>query len=154
MNVSDAQKGPGVASAKFGGLVALFFDQDWFQARLSEADRTHDALARAAGLTVLELAAVWKDQMEITREMVEGFASVLGTDLTETASRCGISGVAAEAVTPEAPKAQDPKAQDQNTENPESTRAMLKQIFARLDGIDQSLATLHETIAARQLPDK
>lgn len=129
--------------------MALFFDQDWFQARLSEAGRTHDALAGAAGLTVLELAAVWKDQMEITREMVEGFASVLGTDLTETASRCGISGVAAEAVTPEAPE--DPKAQDPN---PESTRAMLKQIFARLDGIDQSLATLHETIAARQLPGK
>ena len=51
-----AETGSGVTPGDFGGLVALFFDQDWFQARLADAGRTHDALARAAGLTALELA--------------------------------------------------------------------------------------------------
>lgn len=116
--------------------MALFFDQDWFQARLTEAGRTHDALAGAAGLTALELAAVWKDQMEVTREMVEGFANILGTDLRETASRCGVS-------TPEAGGA---PAGGGMPAGEEDVRAMLKQVIARLDRIDQSVAALHELI--------
>lgn len=116
--------------------MALFFDQDWFQARLTDAGRTHDALAGAAGLTLEELAAVWKDQMEITREMVAGFASVLGTELSETASRCGVS-------TPDMSHCED-----------EDVRGMLRQVIARLDGLDQSLATLHELIVGQQTPLK
>lgn len=148
MNVSDGRGGSALGSGNSGGFVALFFDQDWFQARLAEVGQTHDALAGAAGLTVAELAAVWKDQMEITSEMVEGFAAVLGTDLHETASRCGISSVATDAVTPEPVE----------TQNLEDTGAMLKQVISRLDGIDQSLAALHEIIAGNQgtgqTPDK
>ena len=74
-----------------GGRVALFFDQDWFRERLAEAGETHDALAAAAGLTIEELAAVWKDQMEVTSRMVEGFADILKADASEVASRCGVS---------------------------------------------------------------
>lgn len=123
--------------------MPLFFDQDWFQARLAETGQTHDALAGAAGLTVPELAAVWKDQMEITSEMVKGSATVLGTDLRETASRCGTSTVAAGEPTPESGE----------TGNPEDIRVMLKQVVTRLDGIDQSLAALHEIIAGKQTAD-
>lgn len=112
--------------------MALFFDQDWFQDRLAEAGQSHDALAGAAGLSVEDLAAVWKDQMEVTREMVEGFARVLGTDPVETASRCGVS-------TPARIIPVD-----------EDVRAVLAQVLARLDDIDQSLATLHEMILGQQ----
>jgi malonyl CoA-acyl carrier protein transacylase len=71
--------------------MALFFDQDWFRTRLEEVGQSHDAMAAAAGLTLGELAAVWKDQREITVANVEAFAQLLGKDPKEVASRCGVS---------------------------------------------------------------
>lgn len=71
--------------------MALFFDADWFREKLEEVGRTHAELAAAAGLTLTELAAVWKDQKEVTAEMVEAFAEVLESDLSDVARRCGIA---------------------------------------------------------------
>lgn len=101
--------------------MALFFDQDWFRARLAEAGKTHDALAAAAGLTLEELAAVWKDQRVVTAEMVAGFASVLRADAREVAARCGVS-------TP------DP--------GNDEIRAMLADGLARLDRLEGDVAAL------------
>ena len=122
--------------------MALFFDQDWFRARLAEAGKTHDMLAAAAGLTVEELAAVWKDQMEVTADMVAGFASVLNADASEVASRCGVS-------TPDraAPVGRDSIA-------PDDIRAMLTEGLARLDRLEGDVAMLKSLMTQLMAKEK
>lgn len=71
--------------------MALFFDRDWFGRRLKAGGVTHDVLAAAAGLTMQELAAVWKDQRELSAAEVSAFAKVLGLDVKEVAKHCGVS---------------------------------------------------------------
>lgn len=115
--------------------MALFFDQDWFRDRLAEVGQTHDALAAAAGLTVEELAAVWKDQMEVTSQMVAGFASVLGADAGEIASRCGVSTPASAASTTADYVADD------------DIRAMLVEGLARLKSLESDMAAMRVMIA-------
>lgn len=123
--------------------MALFFDQDWFQQRLAKAGLSHDALASAAGLTLEDLAAVWKDQMEVTGEMVAGFASALGVDAGEIASRCGVS-------TPDAPDHDvghdaDFAARPDLSEN-EDIRAMAAEGLARLGRLEEDMAVLRTLI--------
>lgn len=126
--------------------MALFFDQDWFRARLAEAGKTHDILAAAAGLTVEELAAVWKDQMEVTADMVAGFARVLNVDAGEVASRCGVS-------TPDGAVSVGPDhiARD-------DIRAMLTEGLARLDRLEGDVAMLQnlmtQLVAKEKAVDK
>lgn len=126
--------------------MALFFDQDWFRARLAEAGKTHDALAAAAGLTLEELAAVWKDQRVVTAEMVAGFASVLRADAREVAARCGVS-------TPDASThgADEPVAGDQESASNfgsdsgnDERRAMLADGLVRLDRLESDVAALRD----------
>jgi transcriptional regulator with XRE-family HTH domain len=71
--------------------VALFFDQQWFLRRLESFGLSKADLARAAGLTRDELDAVWKDQREVSSAEVASMAALLGVELTEMASRCGVS---------------------------------------------------------------
>lgn len=119
--------------------MALFFDQDWFQERLLVAGRTHDALASAAGLTLEDLAAVWKDQMEVTGEMVAGFAEVLNADPGEIASRCGLS-------TPNPPgAASKPKAPGVGLD--EDVKAMLSEVLTRLARLEKAMDEMQETLA-------
>lgn len=114
--------------------MALFFDQDWFRDRLAEVGQTHDTLAAAAGLTVEELAAVWKDQMEVTSQMVAGFASVLGADADEIALRCGVSTPAFAASTTADYVADD------------DIRAMLVEGLARLKCLESDVAAMRAMI--------
>lgn len=116
--------------------MALFFDQDWFRERLEDAGQTHDALASAAGLTVEELAAVWKDQMEVTADMVAGFASALGLDPGEVAPRCGVSTPGTED-TPGGPAPASGKGDIQ---------AMLIEGLARLERLEEEVAGLRALI--------
>ena len=71
--------------------MALFFDQDWFETKMKEAGVTHETLAEAAGLTLQELVAVYKDQMIVSAGMVKGFARCLEVETDEVAKRCGIA---------------------------------------------------------------
>lgn len=134
--------------------MALFFDQDWFQQRLAKAGLSHDALASAAGLTLEDLAAVWKDQMEVTGEMVAGFASALGVDAREIASRCGVS-------TPDAPDHDvghdaghdaDFAARPDLSEN-EDIRAMAAEGLARLGRLEEDMAVL-QTLVNQLVADR
>jgi len=71
--------------------MALFFDADWFDARLAGRGLARDVLAAAAGLSGAELAEVFKDQRELSAGQVAKFAELLGVTAAEVASRAGVS---------------------------------------------------------------
>lgn len=71
--------------------MALFFDVDWFDARLGERGLSRSVLAVAAGLTEADLALVFKDQRELSAGEVAIFAELLGAAPGEVAQRAGVS---------------------------------------------------------------
>ena len=71
--------------------MALFFDQDWFAARLVERGLSRTVLAAAAGMSEAELALAWKDQRELSAREVAIFAELLGVPAAEVAHRAGVS---------------------------------------------------------------
>lgn len=71
--------------------MALFFDQSWFDARLSERGLERAVLAAVSGMSEAELALVWKDQRELSAAEVASFAELLGVGGAEVADRAGIS---------------------------------------------------------------
>jgi uncharacterized protein YceH (UPF0502 family) len=71
--------------------MALFFDAEWFDARLAGRGLTRGVLAAAAGLSEADLALVFKDQREVSPGEVAVFAELLGESAGEVASRAGVS---------------------------------------------------------------
>jgi transcriptional regulator with XRE-family HTH domain len=71
--------------------MALFFDADWFDARLGERGLSRADLAAAAGLSEADVALVFKDQREVSAGEVAIFAELLGVTAAEVASRAGVS---------------------------------------------------------------
>lgn len=71
--------------------MALFFDTDWFDARLGERGLSRDVLAAAAGMSGADLAMLFKDQRELSAGEVAVFAELLGVAPAEVAVRAGIS---------------------------------------------------------------
>lgn len=71
--------------------MALFFDVEWFDARLGERGLSRAIMAAAAGLAESELALVFKDQRELSAEEVARLAELLGVTAAEVADRAGIS---------------------------------------------------------------
>jgi transcriptional regulator with XRE-family HTH domain len=102
--------------------MALFFDADWFDARLTEKGLNRSALAAAAGLDRNELHQLFIRQRRPTAPQLNAFANVLGVDLVEISLRCGVAN-------PEAPPVAD-------------SGARIESMEARLDAMDAWLATL------------
>jgi uncharacterized protein YceH (UPF0502 family) len=71
--------------------MALFFDAEWFDARLGERSLSRRVMAAAAGMAEADLALAFKDQRELSAEEVAAFAELLGVEAGEVASRAGIS---------------------------------------------------------------
>ncbi len=71
--------------------MALFFDAEWFDARLAERGLARGVLAAAARLSEAELALVFKDQRELSAGQVAAFAELLGVSAVEVAERAGVS---------------------------------------------------------------
>jgi len=71
--------------------MALFFDADWFDARLSERELDRATLGAVLGWTDEQLAAAFKDQREISPRDVQTLASFLNQPPEEIVRRCGIS---------------------------------------------------------------
>jgi transcriptional regulator with XRE-family HTH domain len=71
--------------------MALFFDADWFDARLGERGLSREVLAAAAGMSGADLALAFKDQRELSAGEVAAFAELLGVAASEAASRAGVS---------------------------------------------------------------
>jgi len=71
--------------------MALFFDAEWFDARLAERGLGRAVLAAVAGISEADLALVYKDQREVSATEIAAFAEILGVTPTEAALRAGVS---------------------------------------------------------------
>jgi hypothetical protein len=74
-----------------GERMALFFDAEWFDARLGERGLSRRVMAAATGMAEADLALAFKDQRELSAGEVAAFAELLGVEAGEVASRAGIS---------------------------------------------------------------
>lgn len=71
--------------------MALFFDADWFDAKLAEKGLDRTALAVAAGIERTELHAIFTNERAPTAEEMNTFAAVIGASLVEVTLRCGVA---------------------------------------------------------------
>jgi hypothetical protein len=107
--------------------MSLFFDADWFDARLAERGLDRAALAIAAGLERTELHRIFVNERAPSIEEMEAFARVLQTDLLEITLRSGVAERA------------DPSA---------DTADRIENIEARLKAIDDWLAEFEKKKSA------
>lgn len=97
--------------------MSLFFDADWFDARLAERGLDRASLAAASGLDAAELRAVYRNERAPSRLELNAFTQVLGAELIEVTLRSGVAARDGEA-------------------NPDAG-ARIESIEARLDAMDQ-----------------
>ena len=71
--------------------MALFFDVEWYEARLAERGLSRAVLAAVSGMSEAELGLVFKDQREVSAAEVAVFAELLGVTPVEAALRAGVS---------------------------------------------------------------
>jgi hypothetical protein len=71
--------------------MALFFDAQWFDARLKSVHLSRSDAARALGLSDSEIAEMWKDQRELSASNVATLAALLAVTPQEIARHAGIS---------------------------------------------------------------
>jgi len=71
--------------------MALFFDSEWFDARLAGAGLARGDVAMALGLSAEQIAEVWKDQRELSANDVRVLSALLSVPAAEIASRAGVS---------------------------------------------------------------
>ena len=70
--------------------MALFFDQDWFDDRLSSLGKSRDALALAAGMSPDEIDMVFDDRRQVSVAEIRDFASFLNVEPETVAFYCGV----------------------------------------------------------------
>jgi transcriptional regulator with XRE-family HTH domain len=73
--------------------MGIFFDQDWFDARLKASGLTRASLAQAAGMTVDEVEMVFSDRRELEQGEMKAIARVLRVDANEIATRSGAASI-------------------------------------------------------------
>lgn len=71
--------------------MALFFDTEWFDARLAASHLSRADVARALGVDEHAVADIWKDQRELSARDVATLAALLAVPVNEIATRAGIS---------------------------------------------------------------
>ena len=109
--------------------MALFFDADWFDARLAERGLDRGALAAAAGLSRDDVHRIICNQREAAPAELTAFAALLGVDMIEISLKAGVSVRRGQT---------------------EDSSARLDDLDARLDRIDRWLNEL----SAREAPAK
>jgi hypothetical protein len=80
--------------------MGIFFDQDWFDARLKAAGLTYASMAQAAGMTIDEIDMVFRDQRELEGPEVHAIARILSVEPSEVADRAGVSDPGAATAAP------------------------------------------------------
>lgn len=100
--------------------MSLFFDAEWFDARLAARKLDRGDLASAAGLERSELHRLFTNERAATAAELDAFAALLGADIVEVTMRSGVA-------------ARPP-------ETAEDPGARIESIEARLDAIDTWLA--------------
>ena len=109
--------------------MSLFFDAEWFDAKLAERGLDRAALAVAAGIERADLHLIFTNERAPTAEELSVFADVLKVGPVEIALRAGVASR-------ETPQGEDPAARIENIE-------------ARLDAIDTWLAEFENSTKKR-----
>ncbi len=105
--------------------MLLFFDADWFDARLAERGLDRAGMAGAARLERSELHRIFANERAATGEELTAFAALLGADVVEVTLRAGVAARGA-------------------ASNVDSS-ARIESIEARLDAIDTWLSEFEQT---------
>ncbi len=116
--------------------MGIFFDQDWFDARLKAAGLTRGAIAQAAGMSIDEVEMVFSDRRELETAEVHAIARVLSADPREVASRSGLADLE------EQPTAMAPRfdrSASQAAPGYAVTREVIAGIHERLDRLERML---------------
>ena len=125
--------------------MALFFDQEWFEARLAEAGLSRDTVAAALGLSAEEVGEIWKDQRELTGDEVSILSALLGQPIEDVVNHAGIAtpqpgmsrpfapGSGGRHVAPSAPDA--------------APSSEIPHVIERLDALDARMAGLERAVA-------
>lgn len=71
--------------------MALFFDSDWFDARLAALGLRRADVDAALGFNAEQILEIWKDQRELNAGHVRTLSALLGVPATEIANRAGVS---------------------------------------------------------------
>lgn len=71
--------------------MALFFDQEWFDAKLAAKGSSREDIERLLQLTADQVTELWKDQRELKAPEVLAIARFLNVTAEEVAIRAGIS---------------------------------------------------------------
>ncbi|NBB16633.1 DNA-binding protein [Caulobacter sp. SLTY] len=71
--------------------MALFFDVEWYEARLADRGISRAVLAAVSGMSEVDVGLVFKDQRELSAAEVGAFAELLGVSPAEAALRAGVS---------------------------------------------------------------
>lgn len=71
--------------------MALFFDVEWYEARLADRGLSRSVLAAVSGMSEVDVGLVFKDQRELSAAEVGAFAELLGVSPAEAALRAGVS---------------------------------------------------------------
>jgi hypothetical protein len=71
--------------------MPLFFDADWFDARLAERWLDRNALATCARIDERELERLFTNERAPTAQELQAFATLLSVDLVEVTLRAGIA---------------------------------------------------------------
>ena len=70
--------------------MALFFDRDWYEARLAERGLSRSVLAAVAHMDEASLELAFKDQRELSWSELTAFAELLGVTTAEAALYAGV----------------------------------------------------------------
>jgi len=71
--------------------MGIFFDQDWFDARLRAAGLSRGSMAQAAGMTFDEVEMVFADRRELDASEIRAIARILAVEPQEVALRSGLA---------------------------------------------------------------
>jgi hypothetical protein len=82
-------------TAPDGGWMSLFFEADWFDARLAERWLDRGAMAACAGIEATALERLFTTDRAPTAHELHAFAPLLGADLVEVTLRAGVATRAA-----------------------------------------------------------
>lgn len=111
--------------------MALFFDSEWFEARLKEKNKNKESFAEALGVSTKTMALVWKDQHTLTPEQISKAADFFSQTREVIINYAGIA------------VEKKPRAENNKNDN------QLNEIIIRLDKIEHSLADLKNMIFAK-----
>lgn len=121
--------------------MALFFDQEWFNAKLQEASASMADVAASLRITEEEVREIWKDQRELRPNEVTMLARLLGAPLSEVVLRAGVA-------TPTPSSTPAPQQKAQATSDLNEVIGRLEELSARFTKMERAIADLQSLIIA------